>query len=54
MVNMRCKMMSEIEIKSESIVIGILNIFKIFAIRKKLITSTVTAFVGEKKKVIGD
>lgn len=43
-------MMSEIEIKTESIVIGILNIFKIFSIRKKLITSTITAFVGEKKK----
>lgn len=42
--------MSEMEIKTESRVIGILNIFKIFAIWKKLITSTVTAFVGEKKK----
>lgn len=43
-------MMSEIEIKTRIDCYRHLNIFKIFSIRKKLITSTITAFVGEKKK----
>lgn len=38
------------DLDSASRVMGTLNIFKIFAVRKNLITSIVTAFVEEKNK----
>lgn len=52
MVNMRCKMMSEIEIKTESRVIGILNTFKIFAIREKINNLNCNCFCRREKELL--
>ena len=51
--NGECEMQNDVRnrnLDSISRVMGTLNIFFIFGVRKKLITSIVTAFVEEKNK----